>query len=372
MINREITYERDVSISYMKIAAVPDAGFDEEIMLKKQIEGLLPVEKCYLSGGGQYWYNISGLQALDVYCKMNPIGRDFFEKVLLRLCEIVEVMDWNLMDTNCLVVDPELIFLNHMGEEVTFLVYPNNSGNLFVELQELLEYLLSRLNHSDKMAVKEAYDIYEMTLTDGCSVSKIKERILKSRMEQVEIPIPKIQTQPLEVEASVEEDTPKSMILQIPYVERVIELCEKGKQIWQDILKKIKKEKEIDVVYPTEIEKEEPSIIKPRNKTICIGEKSIEPEGIFISESGPRYPDFEVRKSACVIGSGKSANMNIERDTISQLHAKISYTNDTYYIEDMNSTNGTYLNDKALNYRQNYELKTGDVVRFADVTYRFI
>ena len=41
MINREITYERSVSRSYMKIPACLEASFDETIMLKKEISGFL-------------------------------------------------------------------------------------------------------------------------------------------------------------------------------------------------------------------------------------------------------------------------------------------------------------------------------------------
>jgi hypothetical protein len=94
MINREITYERSVSRSYMKIPACVEATFDEEIMLKKEISGLLQVEKCYLNGIGQYWYNITGKQALDSFIKMKTIGIAFVEKLLLNICSQIEKLEW--------------------------------------------------------------------------------------------------------------------------------------------------------------------------------------------------------------------------------------------------------------------------------------
>ena len=64
MINREILYERNLTGSYMKIPVSLNAKFDEKIMLKRKLPGILPVERCFVNGHGQYWYNISGKQSL--------------------------------------------------------------------------------------------------------------------------------------------------------------------------------------------------------------------------------------------------------------------------------------------------------------------
>ena len=63
--------------------------------------------------------------------------------------------------------------------------------------------------------------------------------------------------------------------------------------------------------------------------------------------------------------------MQIHRETISNIHAKIEHL-DAYFIEDMNSTNGTYVNDVMLSYREKKSLSVGDVLRFADVKYQFM
>ena len=41
----EIEYERNLAGSYMKAAAAGDESFDEKIMLKNKMPGLLKVEK---------------------------------------------------------------------------------------------------------------------------------------------------------------------------------------------------------------------------------------------------------------------------------------------------------------------------------------
>ena len=185
MINREITYERSVSRSYMKIPACVEATFDEEIMLKKEISGLLQVEKCYLNGSGQYWYNITGKQALDSFIKMKTIGITFVEKLLLNICSQIEKLEWNLLGTNCLVLEPELIFISNGSEEIYFTLYPDNKGEVYTEITKLVEYLLTKLDHKDAEAVKTAYGIYELTLTEGYSIADIRTAIEKRKTESV-------------------------------------------------------------------------------------------------------------------------------------------------------------------------------------------
>ena len=204
MINREIVYERNVSRSYMKIPAGIDASFDERMMLKKHLSGLLPVEKCYVNGAGQYWYNISGKQALDTYCKMKTIGVTFIEKIILSICNQLEILEWNLIDVNCMVLDPELIFIGNGSEEILFTIYPGSKHEVFSELQQLMEYLLTKVDHKDKDAVHAAYSIYEMTLNESYSIMDIKDAILDARGKAKE-------EQQVELCESIQEDIPRTM-----------------------------------------------------------------------------------------------------------------------------------------------------------------
>ena len=117
MINREIIYERNLTGSYMKIPAGMGANLDEKLMLKRKLPGLLPVEKAYVDGDGQYWYNISGKQSLDTYCRMKEIGIEFIERLIISICSEMEMLEWNMIHTSCLMLDPELIFVTHAGKD---------------------------------------------------------------------------------------------------------------------------------------------------------------------------------------------------------------------------------------------------------------
>jgi hypothetical protein len=106
--------------------------------------------------------------------------------------------------------------------------------------------------------------------------------------------------------------------------------------------------------------------------TICLNSYPRRPEGILVYEGRENYEDIRLEGELSTIGKGDGVDAEIRKDTISHLHARIHCEGGEYYIEDLNSTNGTYVNDDLLCYKEKRMLKSNDVIRFADVKYRFV
>jgi hypothetical protein len=68
---------------------------------------------------------------------------------------------------------------------------------------------------------------------------------------------------------------------------------------------------------------------------------------------------------------GRSADADIRLDDryASGIHARVFNRSGSYYVEDMNSTNGTLLNSRELHGEA--ELSPGDVIRIGDTEFRF-
>jgi hypothetical protein len=69
------------------------------------------------------------------------------------------------------------------------------------------------------------------------------------------------------------------------------------------------------------------------------------------------------------IGRSADADVRIDDRYASGIHARINPKAGRYYVEDMDSTNGTLLNDASLHGEE--ELRTGDRVRIGDTEFRF-
>lgn len=56
----------------------------------------------------------------------------------------------------------------------------------------------------------------------------------------------------------------------------------------------------------------------------------------------------EFAKSEVIIGRSASSDFMIPDDTVSARHSRLSYHHNQWWLEDLRSTNGTYLNDERV------------------------
>ena len=81
---------------------------------------------------------------------------------------------------------------------------------------------------------------------------------------------------------------------------------------------------------------------------------------ISLIENNKQIKSFQLPAGGLSIGRSGSNDINIDDATISSQHAKIYTYFNASYIEDLNSTNGTYINGKPV---QKHLIKPGDVIR---------
>jgi len=81
--------------------------------------------------------------------------------------------------------------------------------------------------------------------------------------------------------------------------------------------------------------------------------------------------DLFVESVPCVIGSMKEhCQCIINSKIVSHIHMCILKIDDTYYVEDMNSTNGTYVNGERLLCNTRREIKKDDIIQIATLPYK--
>jgi FOG: FHA domain len=67
----------------------------------------------------------------------------------------------------------------------------------------------------------------------------------------------------------------------------------------------------------------------------------------------------------------KNVDYCLENEAVSRYHAKIFQEEEKYYITDLNSRNGTFINEQVLMPYQQKELQFGDEIIFANIKYTF-
>lgn len=99
---------------------------------------------------------------------------------------------------------------------------------------------------------------------------------------------------------------------------------------------------------------------------------SLGAELVVTESKDPAVHQGEIIKLGYKTTIGRAANHRIVlSDTfVSHDHAVIIFQNRNYYLEDLNSVNGTYINGMRAN--EPVSLKHGDTIKIAGVTFKFV
>ncbi|MDP4183260.1 MAG: FHA domain-containing protein, partial [Bacillota bacterium] len=80
-----------------------------------------------------------------------------------------------------------------------------------------------------------------------------------------------------------------------------------------------------------------------------------------------------IDKASFVIGRLKSqVDYELRGSGISKVHSEIITRNGQYFIKDLNSSNGTYVNSEKIKSNFEFEIKNHDIIRFANMEFQFL
>lgn len=107
-------------------------------------------------------------------------------------------------------------------------------------------------------------------------------------------------------------------------------------------------------------------------KTVLISERRKTPVvGWLVAMNGElKGEDFRVREGQNTLGTSPEAEIVVKDNTVSGKHASIRYKDGKFLLTDLDSSNGTYLNESKETIARE-ELKDGDIIRIGDMTLKF-
>ncbi len=90
---------------------------------------------------------------------------------------------------------------------------------------------------------------------------------------------------------------------------------------------------------------------------------------LIVLEGGSKGKKFDLNRPLTRIGKRETNDLVIEEKTISRDHLEIVQTENSYLLRDLESTNGTYIND--IRVKEAY-LSPGDIIRLGNIRIEFI
>lgn len=400
----EIEYRRTWNQSFMLVTGhVEEESYELRMLKHNAVTGLLPVEDVKETGEFRFCYDITGKKSLECYLENNALDLVMIKKILENLIHLCREMEHYLLKEEKILLKEDMIFMDSREEQFYFCYYPNKEGELREEFANLIEDMLPQLDHENREDTEKIYAIYEKTREENYSLLKLQELFFATEekndgeiwQEYKEV---KNETAGIEPVAANPQNPKKSDKI-VPLKKLILQALEKGISLLHlDKLSRKKKEISMPAIPVPFIKKKQKESAQEHNNIRLSEHRKMD-----VSEKDPAYPmeqdrtylsgqreetvtgarliylgggeerDFVIDKDIFLIGTDASAVDGVLKSRAAgEIQAKITRAENTYYIEDMNSANGTLVNGEILIYKEVRRLEEGDRITFADISYRFL
>ena len=373
------------------------------ILSRGGIRGLLSCGLRYINGNAYLYYDISSKQNVEqLYCKRS-LERQWLIDFLWNMKQIQQELERFLLDMRNVIWSPNQVFLDLETREYSFLYIPYYEGE--ATFGQMMNFFLEHLDYDDEGLVECVYHMNEQWEQFGeeylrCKIfedAKALETVApvvteKMNAYSVEEEVGDI---PLESEG---EEQQKGGIWSVSGKNRkangTIRPEEgEGKRGLRSILegrkqrnKRYRDEYHYSMKQAMEgyavAEETTYEAVRPEEKedcedddygrTIYIEEKELEGPKVFRLYAMDGSLLASLDKTDLSIGKKKDeVDLALEDSSVSRLHARIITEQDMAYLEDLNSTNGTFKNGHRLHPYEKRKLDKGDEIKCGKVSMIF-
>lgn len=422
-------YRKTLNHNYLVIRKPEDDRLDYELdmIMENRIYGLLDIETRMAEGKEYLYYEISSMQPLRSLYDHKELDWKTIRNICTELVKIYRTATDYMIDESHLCADPSCIYIGMDDGKPGLLFLPELNIGKSENFIELAEYFLERVCHNDPRAALFAYRFYQTVRKDGFVMTDI-ERLIENcdtedgNTELLPNPVmPEIveESEPLKEPEPVRQEEMKEPVIKkqkknsaiavlaaiviicliyatgiIPgtapgnserivaaalAVSSVIALIYIFNKSSHQRIKKVISSPDVneikkcfdDLPYIEEKKEEKPDIQENQKedegygKTVFWDMEKEAAVGILVDKKGREY---RLDHYPYVIGKMPDmADMILKDKTVSRIHARISREDNGIYIEDCNSTNGTFLNGVQLYGNEKMPLSKDDEIEIGRV-----
>ena len=335
----------------------PDS-YEEKMVLYNPGEGRLEFSIREQEGTEYFCYKVTGKKSLNSVYAVMPIGERQIRAILKQLFSALEKGKEFLLSEDDFVLLPNYIFASFPQMNLELCYVPGYGVPLREQLEGLFEYLLNRVDYDDKGAVNFLYDCYMFCMREKGGLQEIKKLLAQEKEEQGKEEVPSQEELPAMPASSIAVSYPKEEHLAEKsggnsYVTWLTEKLFPWKRREPALIAEEKAEYRAGKTTEYGQEEERTVLLSTPKKPPC-------PELICEKTGEVVY----LNKFPFYIGSAKEyADFVPAAEGVSRIHCCVSKKESNYYLSDLNSTNGTYLNGKEIIPGKEALLSANDEIR---------
>lgn len=382
MNNISIKYKRDLNKSVMIVETDTHyEGFEEKMISNNEISSLLDFTLVQQGETNSLWYDISGKKSLKGIFLSEGINTMSLKSIIYAIQNAIEgIKPYLLKEENILISLETLFFCGQDAQLRCYLTYvPGACFDFSEEFKSVAEYIVQNVDHEDTKSVMTCYKLFERIYEGDFTLSEILEVLDDYKEKEMEFERIEFEN---DEEMLIEEEIDFDGLGEMKDFDELenynLDFKENKKFSLFRVLSGRFKRKKSELFpgikdYEDFIEEPETMIYQEELGTTVLGPQNNNSSDKRLTYLGnKKIDDIILNQYPFNIGSRKNGNEYfIDEKVISRVHAKITSLNGKYYLEDLESKNGTYINGEILPVNTPYEIFPKDKISFADIDFRF-
>ena len=387
---KKIYIERDI-INYgekCNIITFSEDLFNEYQLnaLSKQYEklGFLKCACKYKDDNVDIYYYTTNLISISQYFGQASINKTEFVSIIKTICQSIKLCsNYAYFHKNNLVIDEELIYIDSKDKSIHIMYVPTSNLITNDVVYDLKKAIINLINNNLVMNSGQesfAQEILEGLRNDKLNIDEIvkvlddiinksdREDSLKSKIEKVK---------PIIEPIKIEEFKPESSTYDMEKNHKNNKKSNKGikgffKKVFSTSQDEIRNYNDStnynnfvnnNISYQGYNDGSDDTVILGCNQT----------SRAYLIDDNENYGEkIIINKDTFVIGRLKSVvDYEITNKTVGKTHAKFIKQDNKYYLVDLESKNGTYINSTKLMPNSLYEVEDGASIVFSNVKYTF-
>lgn len=168
-------YKRDMYHNYLVIhdEDLISSDYHEQVLKYNEIAGHLKFESRMFDKKKYAYYEINGLQVLSSVFEKHTVQYLELKRIFKGVIEGVNAGKEFLLNENHYILSPNMIFFEISKSQIKLCYFPGYGSQLRIQLHNLFEFFMNKVNYNDQAAVLLIYKLYMKSKDEACTMQQL-------------------------------------------------------------------------------------------------------------------------------------------------------------------------------------------------------